>query len=171
MGASAFGSFLRIGLIFVSARSEVSPLVCEVLGLWAVDSALYSGYLPARAAWARSKAVPGGRPPTQELHRARLPSARAYGSEGWGFESLRAHLRARAENIPAVQCDEVREPAWSSPLMFGCRGRVAAPDRVPTAQHRRGFRVNGRMPRMTCTAVTVQQAVDGTPGGVFNRPF
>jgi hypothetical protein len=24
---------------------------------------------------------------------------------------------------------------------------------------------------MTCTAVTVQQTVDTTPGGVFNRPF
>jgi hypothetical protein len=40
-----------------------------------------------------------------------------------------------------------------------------------TASHRRVFRVNGRMPRMTCTAVSVQQTVDGTPGGVFNRPF
>jgi hypothetical protein len=50
------------------------------------------------------------------------PSARAYGSEGWGIESL----RARAENIPAIQCDDVRETAWSSPLMFGCGSRVAA---------------------------------------------
>ena len=33
-------------------------------------------------------------------------SARAHGSEGWGFESL----LARSENIPAMQCDAVREP-------------------------------------------------------------
>jgi hypothetical protein len=33
------------------------------------------------------------------------PSVRADGSEGWGIESL----RARVENIPAIQCDEVRE--------------------------------------------------------------
>jgi len=33
------------------------------------------------------------------------------------------------------------------------------------------FRVDGRMPTMTCTAVAVQQTVDRTPRGVFNRPF
>jgi hypothetical protein len=55
--------------------------------------------------------------------------------------------------------------------MFGCRRRGAAPDRVHAEQHRYVFRVDGRMPTMTCTAVAVQQSVDRTPRGVFNRPF
>src|SRR6185436_19387873 len=55
--------------------------------------------------------------------------------------------------------------------MLGCRCRGAAPDRVHAEQHRYVFRVDGRMPTMTCTAVAVQQTVDRTPGGAFNPPF
>ena len=99
------------------------------------------------------------------------PSACAYGSEGWGVRIPSGTPSARSENIPAVQCDEVRETAWSSPLMFGCRCLVSATDRVHAGQHRHVFRVNGRMPRMTCSAVTLQQMVDWSPGGVFNRSF
>jgi len=39
--------------------------------------------------------------------------------------------------------------SWSSPLMFGCRCRGAAPDRVHVEQHRRVFRGDGRTPRIT----------------------
>jgi hypothetical protein len=35
--------------------------------------------------------------------------------------------------------------------------RGAVPDRVDAEQHRRIFRVNGRLPTMTCTAVAVEQ--------------
>jgi hypothetical protein len=49
--------------------------------------------------------------------------------------------------------------------------RGAAADRVNAEQRRRVFRVDGRVPTMTCTAATVQQTVDRTPRGAFNRPF
>src|SRR6478672_12709315 len=49
--------------------------------------------------------------------------------------------------------------------MLGCRCRGAAPDRVHAGQHRRVFRLDGRLPTMTCTAVAVQQTVDRTPVG------
>jgi hypothetical protein len=61
--------------------------------------------------------------------------------------------------------------SWSSPLMFGCRRRDAAPDRVNAAQRRSVFGVDGRVPTLTCTAVAVQQTVDRTPRGAFNPPF
>src|SRR5271163_3149029 len=61
--------------------------------------------------------------------------------------------------------------SWSSPLIFAYRRRGAAANRVHPERHRCVFRVDGRMPTMTCTAVAVQQTVDGTPCGAFNRPF
>src|SRR4051812_2623803 len=70
-------------------------------------------------------------------------------------------------------CLPARSPRrwWSSPLMSGCRRRGAAPDRVHAELHRRVFRVDWWTPTMTCTAVAVQQTVDRTPRGVFNRSF
>src|SRR6185436_5737988 len=44
-------------------------------------------------------------------------------------------------------------------------------DNVDGLRDSRVFRVDGRLPTMTCTAVAVQQTVDRTPRGAFNRPF
>jgi len=60
---------------------------------------------------------------------------------------------------------------WSSPLMFGGRRRGAALDGVHAEQHRCVFRVDGRLPTMTCTAAAVQHTVDRTPRGAFNPPI
>ena len=44
-------------------------------------------------------------------------------------------------------------------------------DNVDGLRDSRVFRVDGRLPTMTCAAVAVQQSVDRTPRGAFNRPF
>ena len=44
---------------------------------------------------------------------------------------------------------------------------ACTPSRIDSKSGRR----RGRMPTMTCTAVAVQQTVDRTPRGAFNRPF
>jgi signal transduction histidine kinase len=49
------------------------------------------------------------------------------------------------------------DPHGGSGLVRLSRRRGAAADRVHAEQHRRAFRVDGRMPTMTCTAVAVQQ--------------
>ena len=66
---------------------------------------------------------------------------------------------------------EVHRRSWSSPPKLGWRRRRAAPDRLNAAPHRGVFRVDGRVPTMTCTAMPVQQTVDRTPRGAFNPPI
>ena len=85
-----------------------------------------------------------------------------------GAEVAKA-LYQRTDELAVLLARAITRQSWSSP--FGCRRRGAAPDRVHAEQHRRVFRVDGRMPTMTCTAVAVQQTVDRTPRGAFNRPF
>src|SRR5262249_22316376 len=71
-----------------------------------------------------------------------------------GFVWMSSPYRQRALSLGTTSGPHVmRDGEQSAPL-------VSAPDRV----HAGVFRVNGRMPRTTCTAVTVQQTVDGTPG-------
>jgi hypothetical protein len=57
-------------------------------------------------------------------------------------------VAAIIRSIALAYCAKQRHPR-SSPLMFGCRRRGAAPDRVHAEQRRRVFRVDGRMPTMT----------------------
>jgi hypothetical protein len=80
-------------------------------------------------------------------------------------------LYQRTDELAVLLARAITGRSWSPPLMFGCRRRGAAPDRVHAEQHRYMFRVDGRMPTMTCTAVAVQQSVDRTPRGAFNRLF
>jgi hypothetical protein len=81
-------------------------------------------------------------------------------------------LRGFALNLSAMRGDEVQKTPF---VIVGTDVGVSVPSlchgSLHAGQHRRVFRVNGRMPRMTWTAVRVQQTVDRTPGGVFNRPF
>jgi hypothetical protein len=78
-------------------------------------------------------------------------------------------LYRRTDEPAVLIARAIARGSWSSPLMLGCRGRVAAPDCAHAAQRRRLFR--RRMPTMTCTAVAVQQTVDRTPRAAFDRPF
>jgi len=55
----------------------------------------------------------------------------------------------RADDLAVLLARAITRRWWSSPLMFGCLRRGAAPDRVHAAQRRRVFRVDGRMPTMT----------------------
>ena len=80
-------------------------------------------------------------------------------------------LDQRTDELAVPLARAITRHSWSSPLMFGCWCQGAAADWVHAAQHPRVFRVDGRMPRMTCTAVAVQQTVDRTPRGAFNRPI
>ncbi|MDT5347072.1 MAG: hypothetical protein QOH91_359 [Mycobacterium sp.] len=80
-------------------------------------------------------------------------------------------LYQRPVELAVVPARAITGRSGSSPLMFGCPRRGAAPDRVNAEQHRCVFRVAGRMPTMTCTAAAVQQTVDRTARGAFNRPF
>jgi hypothetical protein len=86
---------------------------------------------------------------------------------------MRAKMRLyqRTDELAVLLDLAITRRSWWSPLMFGCRRLGAAPDRVHAEQHRYVFRVDGRMPTMTCTAVAVQRTVDGTPRGAFNRPI
>jgi len=62
--------------------------------------------------------------------------------------------------------------SWSSsPRMFGCRRRGAAPDRVHAARHRRVFRVNGADAYNEVFCSGSPATVDRTPRGAFNRPI
>jgi hypothetical protein len=65
-------------------------------------------------------------------------------------------LYQRADDLAVLLARAITRRSWSSPLMFGCRRRGAAADRVHAEQHRRVFRVDGRTPTMTCTAAAVQ---------------
>jgi hypothetical protein len=80
-------------------------------------------------------------------------------------------LYPRTDETAVLIARAITRHSWSSPLMFGCRRRGAAPDRVNAEQRRYVSRVDGRMPTMTCTAVAVQQTVDRTPRAAFNRPI
>jgi hypothetical protein len=81
-------------------------------------------------------------------------------------------LYQRTDEPAVLPVRAITRRSWSSPLMFGWRRRgAAAPDCVHAEQHRRVFRVDGRMPTMTCTAMAVQQTVDRTPRAAFNRPI
>jgi len=79
-------------------------------------------------------------------------------------------LCQRTDELAVLLARAITRRSWSSPRMLGCRCRGAAPDRVKADQHRRVFRVDGRVPTMTCTAMAVQQTVDRTPRAAFNRP-
>ena len=52
-------------------------------------------------------------------------------------------LYQRTNELVVLRARAITRRSWSSPLMFGCRRRGAAPDRVHAAQHRRVFRVDG----------------------------
>jgi hypothetical protein len=80
-------------------------------------------------------------------------------------------LYPRTDETAVLIARAITRHSWSSPLMFGCRRRGAAPDRVNAEQRRYVSRVDGRMPTMTCTAVAVQQTVDRKPRGAFTQPF
>jgi hypothetical protein len=97
---------------------------------------------------------------------ARLCFARTMAWPRLGFS-----LSAMPDELAVVLARAITRHSWSSPLMFGCRRRGAAANRVHPERHRRVFRVDGRMPTMTCTAVAVQQTVDRTPRAAFNRPI
>ena len=71
-------------------------------------------------------------------------------------------LYRRTDELAVLLARAITRRLWSSPLMLGCRRRGAAPDRVHAEQHQRVFRVDGRVPTMSCTAVAVQQTVDRT---------
>ena len=58
-------------------------------------------------------------------------------------------LYQRADDLAVLLARASTGRSWSSPLMFGCRRRGAASDRVHAEQHRCVFRVDGRMPTMT----------------------
>jgi hypothetical protein len=72
----------------------------------------------------------------------------------------RAHslltLYQRTDELAVLLAGAITRHSWSSPLVFGCRRRGASAGRVHAAQHRRVFRVDGWIPRMTCTALAVQ---------------
>src|SRR6201998_4045458 len=75
-------------------------------------------------------------------------------------------LRGFALNLSAMRGDEVQKTPF---VIVGTDVGVSVPSlchgSLHAGQHRRVFRVNGRMPRMTWTAVRVQQTVDRTSGG------
>jgi hypothetical protein len=58
-------------------------------------------------------------------------------------------LYQRTDELAVLLDLAITRRSWWSPLMFGCRRRGAAADRVHAEQHRRVFRVDGRMPTMT----------------------
>jgi hypothetical protein len=62
----------------------------------------------------------------------------------------------RADDLAVLLARAITYRSWWSPLMFGCRRRGAALDRVHAEQHRRVFRVARRKPTMTRTALAVQ---------------
>jgi hypothetical protein len=80
-------------------------------------------------------------------------------------------LYPRTDETAVLIARAITRHSWSSPLMFGCRRRGAAPDRVNAEQRRYVSRVDGRMPTMTCTATAVQQTIDRRPRGAITRPF
>jgi hypothetical protein len=58
-------------------------------------------------------------------------------------------LYQRIDDLAVLLARAITGRSWSSPLMLGCRRGGAALDRVSAEQHRRVFRVDGRMPTMT----------------------
>jgi len=56
-------------------------------------------------------------------------------------------LYQRTDEPAVLMSRAITRDAWSAPLMFACR-REALP-RVHDEQHRRVFRVDGRVPTMT----------------------
>jgi hypothetical protein len=72
------------------------------------------------------------------------------------FAEVAKVLYQRADDLAVLLARAITYCSWCSPLMFGCRRRGAALDRVHAEQHRRVFRVDGRKPTMTRTAVAVQ---------------
>jgi hypothetical protein len=79
-------------------------------------------------------------------------------------------LYERTDDLAVGLVCAITRRSWSSPLMFGCRRRGAASDRVHAEQRRRVFRVDGRMPAMTCAAARSRNARQDTRGA-FNRPI
>jgi hypothetical protein len=55
----------------------------------------------------------------------------------------------RADDLAVLLARTSTYRSWSSPLMFGCRRRGAARDRVHPELHRCVFRVDGPMLTMT----------------------
>jgi hypothetical protein len=58
-------------------------------------------------------------------------------------------LYQRSDDLAVLLARAITRQSLSSPLMFGWRRGGASPARVHAEQHRRVFRVDGRMPTMT----------------------
>src|SRR5262249_46547326 len=86
-----------------------------------------------------------------------------------GAQTLWAGLYIIFRSCEVTRCRKRR--SWSKALMFGCRGRVAAPGRVHAGQHRRVFRVDGGCLDQR-TAVMVRKTEGGyqmaSSTGLFN---
>jgi hypothetical protein len=80
-------------------------------------------------------------------------------------------LYQRTDELAVLLVRAITRRSWSSRLIFGCRRRGAAPVRVHAEQRRRVSGVAGRVPTMRCSAAAVQQTVDRTLRGAFNRPI
>ena len=85
-------------------------------------------------------------------------------------------------SVRTMQTESICRYAGGAAAHVSRMGRVAAhhlpdlwkalPDRVHAARSTANRADDvGRCPTMTCTAVAVQQTVDRTPRGAFNRPF
>jgi hypothetical protein len=60
-------------------------------------------------------------------------------------------LYQRTDELAVLLARAITGRSWSSPLMFGCRRRGAAADRVHPERHRRVFRVDRLNPAATRT--------------------
>jgi hypothetical protein len=58
-------------------------------------------------------------------------------------------LYQRTDELAVLLAPAITRHSWSSPLIFGCRRRGAAADRVHAEQHRRVFRVDRLNPTIT----------------------
>ena len=92
--------------------------------------------------------------------------ASIWGTPVWG------HLPTRLPRVKVgFSSGQADRPHRLRPGLGYTNNLIAALRAQHAEQHRRVFRVAGRMPTMTCTAAAVQQTVDRTPRGAFNRPF
>jgi hypothetical protein len=65
------------------------------------------------------------------------------------FAEVANALYQRTDEPAVLLARAITRHWWSSRLMFGCRRRGAAADRVHAEQHRRVFRVDRLNPTMT----------------------